>query len=155
MKMANDNPDTKSMCQKVARSLEETNALARDILPLMLRSGVVSLEGPLGSGKTHFVKATAQAMGIVQAVTSPTFTLLQSYESGKVRLYHSDWYRLESEEEVLALSLEEYYGDGLILIEWGEKFSNLLSPETLIIRIETMPDESRLFRWELKKNILP
>ena len=118
----------------------------------MLKSGVVSLEGPLGAGKTHFVKATALAMGITEDVTSPTFTLLQSYGSGDKRLHHSDWYRLESESEVLALGLEDYYHDGLMFIEWGDKFTSILPPGTLRIRIEPQlvdTEEIRTFRWEI------
>jgi tRNA threonylcarbamoyladenosine biosynthesis protein TsaE len=144
--MAIDNPVTDPPLESgefLVRSLEETGALAAKLLPLFLKAGVVSLEGPLGAGKTHFVKATAQALGITEDVTSPTFTLLQSYGSAESRLHHSDWYRMESEEEVLALGLEDYYGDGLMLIEWGDKFPTILPPRTLRIRIDPMPDDSR------------
>jgi tRNA threonylcarbamoyladenosine biosynthesis protein TsaE len=148
--MATDNPVTHQLGEHTARSVQETAAIAVELLPLMLKSGVVSLEGPLGAGKTHFVKATALAMGITEDVTSPTFTLLQSYGSGENRLHHSDWYRLESEDEVLALGLEDYYHDGLVFIEWGNKFASILPPRTLRIRIEPHlegADEVRVIRW--------
>jgi tRNA threonylcarbamoyladenosine biosynthesis protein TsaE len=144
--MANDNPVTdppEESRELIVHSLEDTDALAARLLPLFQRAGIVSLEGPLGAGKTHLVKATARALGITEDVTSPTFTLLQSYGSGERRLHHSDWYRLESEDEVLALGLEDYYGDGLILIEWGDKFPSILPQKTLRIRIEPMPENSR------------
>ena len=150
--MATDNPVTLQLGVHTARSIQETAAIAAELLPLMLKSGVVSLEGPLGAGKTHFVKATALAMGITEDVTSPTFTLLQSYGSGDKRLHHSDWYRLESESEVLALGLEDYYHDGLMFIEWGDKFASILPPGTLRIRIEPQlegTEEIRTFRWEI------
>jgi tRNA threonylcarbamoyladenosine biosynthesis protein TsaE len=150
--MATDNPVTLQLGVHTARSIQETAAIAAELLPLMLKSGVVSLEGPLGAGKTHFVKATALAMGITEDVTSPTFTLLQSYGSGDKRLHHSDWYRLESESEVLALGLEDYYHDGLMFIEWGDKFASILPPRTLRIRIEPQikgTEEIRTFRWEI------
>ena len=150
--MATDNPVTLQLGVHTARSIQETAAIAAELLPLMLKSGVVSLEGPLGAGKTHFVKATALAMGITEDVTSPTFTLLQSYGSGDKRLHHSDWYRLESESEVLALGLEDYYHDGLMFIEWGDKFASILPPGTLRIRIEPRikgTEEIRTFRWEI------
>jgi tRNA threonylcarbamoyladenosine biosynthesis protein TsaE len=127
----------------VVHSLEETAALANRLLPALLKAEIVSLEGPLGAGKTHFVKAVAVAFGITEEVTSPTFTLLQSYGSEDCPLHHSDWYRLESAEEALALGLEEYYGDGLMIIEWGDKFPEILPPGTLRIRIEPQPDDSR------------
>lgn len=148
--MATDNPVTHHLGEKTARSIQETAAIAAALLPAMRNSGVVSLEGPLGAGKTHFVKATAAAMGITEDVTSPTFTLLQSYGSGKNRLHHSDWYRLETAGEVLALGLEDYLGDGLMLIEWGDKFPAILPPETLRIRIHPSrpgSDEVRVISW--------
>lgn len=150
--MATDNPVTSQLGKHTAQSIQETAALAMTLLPLMLKSGVVSLEGPLGAGKTHFVKAAANAMGITEDVTSPTFTLLQSYGSGEKRLHHSDWYRLESEDEVLALGLEDYYEDGLIIIEWGDKFPDVLPPGTLRIRIEPRLEgtkEVRSFCWNV------
>jgi tRNA threonylcarbamoyladenosine biosynthesis protein TsaE len=126
------------------RSLSDTEVLAKNLLPLLLQRGVVSLEGPLGAGKTHFVKAVALALGIQEEVTSPTFTLLQSYRSATHELHHSDWYRLESAGEAEALGLEEYYDEGLMIIEWGDKFPETLPPDTLRIRIEPQEDESRL-----------
>ncbi len=144
--MATDNPVT----PHVVRSLNETAKLASSLLPQLIQAGIVSLEGPLGAGKTHFVKAVANALGISTEVTSPTFTLLQSYGSGMQQLYHSDWYRLESPEEALALGLEEYYGEGLMIIEWGDKFPELLPPGTLRIRIEPQPHESRRISWRRK-----
>jgi len=113
----------------------------------MSQAAVISLEGPLGAGKTHFVKAVAVALEIAEDVTSPTFTLLQSYGSGESRMHHSDWYRLESEAEVLALALDEYYGEGVMFIEWGDKFPAILPPRTIRIRIEPQSDESRLITW--------
>jgi len=148
--MATDNPATNHSGENIARNVQETALIAADLLPLMLKSGVVSLEGPLGAGKTHFVKATALTMGITEDVTSPTFTLLQSYGVGGSRMHHSDWYRLESESEVLALGLEDYYGDGMMFIEWGDKFSSILPPGTLRIRIEPHLEDAgevRVIRW--------
>jgi tRNA threonylcarbamoyladenosine biosynthesis protein TsaE len=144
--MATDNTATEtpeSSGEFIVRSIQETEALAATLLPLLQKSKIVSLEGPLGAGKTHFVKATARALGIAEDVTSPTFTLLQSYGSGEKRLHHSDWYRLESEAEVRGLTLEDYYGEGLMLIEWGDKFPSVLPPETVRILIEPMADDTR------------
>ena len=145
--MATDNPVTEFSGDRKVSSTQETAALAMELLPLLRRAGVISLEGPLGAGKTHFVKAVAKALGIPEDVTSPTFTLLQSYGSGESRMHHSDWYRLESEAEVLALALDEYYGEGVMFIEWGDKFPAILPPRTIRIRIEPQSDESRLITW--------
>ena len=151
--MATDNPATDQTFpqlegeSRLACSLQETSSLAEELLTLMLKAGVVSLDGPLGAGKTHFVKATARALGINEDVTSPTFTLLQSYGSGDQQLHHSDWYRLDSAAEALALSLEEYYGEGVMFIEWGNKFPELLPPGALRIQIMPHSDDSRMIRW--------
>ena len=145
--MATDNPVTEHSGDRTVSSTQETAALAMELLPLLRRAGVISLEGPLGAGKTHFVKAVAKALGIPEDVTSPTFTLLQSYGSGESRMHHSDWYRLESEAEVLALALDEYYGEGVMFIEWGDKFPAILPPRTIRIRIEPQSDESRVITW--------
>ncbi len=145
--MATDKHVTKQTGQRVVHSLEETGALATLLLPKLIQAQVVSLEGPLGAGKTHFVKAIAKVLGITSEVTSPTFTLLQSYGAEGNFLHHSDWYRMESVEEALALGLEEYYGDGLTIIEWGDKFPEILPPGTLRLRIEPQSDDSRLISW--------
>ena len=145
--MATDNPVTEFSGDRTVSSTQETAALAMELLPLLRRAAVISLEGPLGAGKTHFVKAVAKALGIPEDVTSPTFTLLQSYGSGESRMHHSDWYRLESEAEVLALALDEYYGEGVMFIEWGDKFPAILPPRTIRIRIEPQSDESRVITW--------
>ncbi len=142
--MATGNPVTESDSRRVVRSPQETAAVAAEWLPRLLQAGAVSLEGPLGAGKTHFVKALAAAMGMTEDVTSPTFTLLQSYGSREQRLHHSDWYRLLSAGEVLALGLEEYEGDGLMAIEWGDKFPEILPLGTLRISIAPQSDGSRL-----------
>ena len=146
--MATDNPVTKAPGHRTVRSLAETELLALEILPLLRKAGVVSLEGPLGAGKTHFVKAVARALGLAEEVTSPTFTLLQSYGAGETRLHHSDWYRLESEGEVLALALEDYFGEGIFFIEWGNKFPDLLPPGTLRIRIAPSAGDARDIAWQ-------
>ena len=145
--MATDNAIT-SEGSALVRSLEETRELASRLLPLMLEAGCVSLEGPLGAGKTHLVKAVASLLGISGPVSSPTFTLLHSYPGGKCPLHHGDWYRLESEGEVLGLGLEDYLGDGILMIEWGDKFPSLLPPETLRIGIAPQSDDSRMVSWK-------
>ena len=142
--MATDKQIEERKVVHVVRSLSDTADLAVKLLPELMRIQVISLEGPLGAGKTHFVKAVAMALGITNEVTSPTFTLLQSYGEKELQLHHSDWYRLESAAEAMALGLEEYYGEGLMIIEWGDKFPELLPPGTLRIRIEPQADESRI-----------
>lgn len=88
---------------------------------------VWALVGDLGAGKTHFVKGVADGLRSGASATSPTFTLLHEYADGRLPVYHFDFYRLESADEVLDLGLDEYLdGDGLTVIEWADKFPALL-----------------------------
>lgn len=126
-----------------ATNVEETNAIAAKIFQMLGKKTIISLEGPLGAGKTHFVKGTAIAMGLADEVTSPTFTLLQSYGSPENRLHHGDFYRLQSEAEALDLGLDDYFEEGLTIIEWGNKFPNALPQEAIRIVIKPLPEDIR------------
>ena len=108
-------------------SVEETNTIAAQLLQQLGKNSIISLEGPLGAGKTHFVKAIAAAIGIDNEVTSPTFTLLQSYGAPESYLHHGDFYRLQSEAEALDLGLDDYFEEGLTII--GSK----CTPMTLVL----------------------
>lgn len=106
--------------------------------------GVVLLIGNLGAGKTTLAKGIAQGLGAAPAdeVSSPTFTLIHEYGGGRV--YHIDLYRLDEPRQVETLGLEELFdSDALVLIEWGERFPELLPAARTEIRIRALPDESR------------
>jgi tRNA threonylcarbamoyladenosine biosynthesis protein TsaE len=124
-------------------NVQDTNIIAAQIIEKVGTKGVISLEGPLGAGKTHFVKGLALALGITDEVTSPTFTLLQSYGSHPKLLHHADFYRLNSEAEALDLDLHDCFSEGLTVIEWGHHFPNILPQETLRIVIKPLPEEMR------------
>ncbi len=82
---------------------------------------VVALNGELGAGKTVFTRGVAKSRNVAEPVTSPTFTLINEY-FGDIPVYHMDFYRLNSEDEILNLGVEDYfYGDGICLVEWAEK----------------------------------
>lgn len=106
---------------------------------------VVNLQGPLGAGKTTFVKGIARALCIEDEITSPTFTIISEYK-GKFHLYHIDMYRLDSEEELEFIGFDEIiYGEGVSIIEWGEKFKESLPEELIEIAIEIQKDNARKF----------
>lgn len=128
-----------------ATSIEETDAIAAEVFHHLEKTSIISLEGPLGAGKTHFVKAIATAMGIHEEVTSPTFTLLQSYGTSENRLHHGDFYRLQSEAEALDLGLNDYFLEGLTIIEWGNKFPNVFPQKTIHIIITPLENKIRKF----------
>lgn len=105
-----------------------------------LESGdVLALCGQLGAGKTHFVKGIVQGLdGDPMGVTSPTFTLVHEYTDGRVPIFHFDFYRMESPEEVLRIGWDEYVeeGDGIVLVEWADKFPELMPEATQWWRFE-------------------
>lgn len=107
-------------------------------------SRVFGLIGTLGAGKTAFTKALAQAMGITDA-KSPTFVLIHRYEKGKKSLYHIDLYRLDDAKELAPLGIEEILADmeSLVVIEWVDKFPELMKKCDTIINFEITKDNKR------------
>ena len=98
---------------------------------------VYRLDGDLGVGKTVFTKGFAAGLGITEPVTSPTFTILQEYEEGRIPLYHFDVYRIADVEEMDELGYEGYfYGDGVCLIEWASLIEEILPADCSSILIE-------------------
>ncbi len=105
----------------------------------------VLLNGELGAGKTHFAKGLARGLGISELITSPTFTLHNSYSGGRLTLNHFDFYRIEDQEEVAVLGLDELFvvEDAVSVIEWHENVANLLPLKVVIIDIVKTGDNSR------------
>lgn len=121
-------------------SPEETERLAAELARALHPGTVVALRGALGSGKTCFVRGLARGLGVRQAVTSPTFTVVNEYR-GTSPLYHIDLYRVRSADEALALGLDEYLdGNGLTAIEWPECVSDLLPPSTVRVTLTAAGD---------------
>jgi tRNA threonylcarbamoyladenosine biosynthesis protein TsaE len=109
---------------------------------------VISLEGPLGAGKTQFVKGFAAAAGHAGEVSSPTFTLVHEYAGGREPIVHFDWYRLDEAAEVLGLGWEDYLSSGeTLLVEWGDKFPELLPAGAWRVKFQ-INGEARTVRWE-------
>jgi tRNA threonylcarbamoyladenosine biosynthesis protein TsaE len=118
-------------------SADETRALAARLGPLLSAGDLILLGGDLGAGKTTFTQGLARSLDIRQPVTSPTFTLVHSYEGGRLRLLHADVYRLEHLQEVIDLGLPEQLEEGAAaVIEWGDRAAPVFLPEYLDVHIE-------------------
>ncbi len=121
----------------------ETEEEGRRLGETLRKGDVVSLRGSLGAGKTVLAKGIAKALGITEAIVSPTFTLVQEYD-GKEKLYHLDLYRLSGEDEFESMGGEEFlYPDGITLIEWSEKVEDMLPDSTIFVTVDILPDGSR------------
>ncbi len=98
---------------------------------------VLALVGDLGVGKTVFTKGFAEGLEIGETVNSPTFTIMQSYQSGRLPLHHFDVYRIGDPEEMDEIGYEDcFYGDGVSLVEWADQIKDLLPPDVVLVRIE-------------------
>lgn len=107
-----------------SNSVDDTYALAKRIADTLEGNETIILSGDLGAGKTTFTKGLALALGVKEELTSPTFTIMNVYNSGRVRLNHLDMYRLESSDDLYEVGVEDEIDDGVTVIEWN-KFDNL------------------------------
>lgn len=124
---------------------DETRALGRYLASVLPSAAVVSLIGNLGAGKTTLTKGIVEGLGIARAddVSSPTYTLIHEY-GDPVRVYHVDLYRLDTLSQAEGLGLDELFEKpALVLVEWGDRFPQLLPPDSLQIELSYLPDERR------------
>lgn len=119
------------------RSPEETFALGEKIGRTALPGQIYTLTGELGVGKTVLTQGVAAGLGIREAVSSPTFTIVQVYEEGRLPFYHFDVYRIGDIEEMEEIGYDDYFfGNGVCLIEWAELIADILPEEHISIKIE-------------------
>ena len=128
-------------------SAEETFRLGEKLGHLAIPGQIYTLNGDLGVGKTVFTQGVASGLGIKEPVNSPTFTIVQEYEDGRMPFYHFDVYRIGDLEEMEEIGYDDYFlGNGICLIEWAELIQELL-PETMIsITIEKEPEKGFDYR---------
>ncbi|HMF65496.1 MAG TPA: tRNA (adenosine(37)-N6)-threonylcarbamoyltransferase complex ATPase subunit type 1 TsaE [Edaphobacter sp.] len=137
------------------RSVAGTLALGERLAEMLRPPMLVVLRGEVGAGKTTLVKGIAAALGAAseEDVTSPTFTLVHEYTGPKVRVYHLDLYRLETEKELATLGIEEMVDqpDALVLVEWGERFESIVTRADGEIAMEHGEGDERgmVVRWRV------
>ncbi len=111
----------------VTHSREETEALGGRLADALDRGRVVAFTGDLGAGKTAFVSGMARALGVEERVTSPTFTIVNEYEGGRLPLFHFDMYRLDSADELFHIGWEDYLArGGVCAVEWSENVAEAI-----------------------------
>ncbi len=127
-----------------AESVEAMEALGHAVGLGAKAGSVIALVGGLGAGKTHWTKGFVTGSGSGNEVTSPTFDLMHEYTGGRFPVFHLDFYRLKSAEELIALGWDELLEqNGAIIAEWGDKFPELLPPDTTWLHFTVEPDGSR------------
>jgi tRNA threonylcarbamoyladenosine biosynthesis protein TsaE len=132
----------------VSCSPAETQAVGRQFGKQLVAGAVLNLRGDLGAGKTEFVKGLAQGLGATDQVTSPTFTLIHEYRSGRIPLFHLDLYRLRSEGELDEIGFDDYLeAGGVCAVEWGEKFAHRFPAVAKSIAFEMAGDNARIISW--------
>jgi tRNA threonylcarbamoyladenosine biosynthesis protein TsaE len=129
----------------ISHSDRETHRIGERLGALCQAGDVVLLEGALGAGKTALTQGIGRGLGVPVVINSPTFTLVKEY-AGRLPLYHFDLYRLDDEEEVLDLGVDEYLdGDGVCVVEWADRAPGVWPPSHLRVRLVVIgPHDRRL-----------
>ncbi len=148
------------MLKIISHSAQETQSLAKSVAKLLRGGEILALSGPLGSGKTTFVRGLVKGLGVKRQIASPSFVIISSYQFRGKRLqtfYHLDLYRLKNpRSEIWDLGLEEIFQnlekrEGVVAIEWPEKIRKFLPPRTIFIRFNYRPSpKERLIAWSKK-----
>ena len=132
------------MATFISNSPDETEGFGRRFAENLKPGDVLALTGDLGSGKTQFVKGLAAGLGATTAATSPTFTLIHEYAGGRLPIYHFDFFRVEDRQSAERLGLDDYFfGDGVSVIEWADRFPDLIPETARWISFETKSEAQR------------
>lgn len=114
------------MSTYISRNEQDTIHFAKDFAKKLKKGDIIVLSGELGSGKTKFVQGVLEYFGLAEEISSPTFTIVNEYTKDDVNIYHFDVYRLADTDEFYAMGGEEYFENGICLIEWGEMIEEIL-----------------------------
>jgi len=125
-------------------SPQETRNLGRNLARQLRAGDVLLLWGDLGAGKSEMTRGIAEGLGVTATVTSPSFTILNVYDDGRLPLYHFDWYRLESAEELYEMGMDEYLGgDGVAVVEWPSQCPEAIPETHLAVKLTPVGDNER------------
>ncbi|MBQ5693992.1 MAG: tRNA (adenosine(37)-N6)-threonylcarbamoyltransferase complex ATPase subunit type 1 TsaE [Bacteroidaceae bacterium] len=132
------------MSEIIIHSLEDIKRAASEFVALIGNRRIFAFYGHMGAGKTTFIKAICEELGVTDAVTSPTFAIVNEYASTMGSIYHFDFYRIKRSSEVLDLGFEDYaYSGNLCLMEWPELIEEFLPEETIDVHIEEIEGGKR------------
>ena len=125
-------------------SPQETRALGSSLARQLRPGDVLLLWGDLGAGKSEMTRGIAEGLGVTATVTSPSFTILNVYDDGRIPLYHFDWYRLNSVDELYEMGMDEYLGgDGVAVVEWPSQCPEAIPETHLAVRLMPVGENER------------
>lgn len=128
-------------------SINETNQIGFNLGKLLNSGDIVCLTGDLGTGKTHITKGIAKGLDINENITSPTFNIVNEYESGRLKLNHFDVYRVSDPDEIYAIGFDDYiFSDAVSIIEWANYIEEILPKEYIHIHISKDLSKGEDFR---------
>ncbi|PYK29856.1 MAG: tRNA (adenosine(37)-N6)-threonylcarbamoyltransferase complex ATPase subunit type 1 TsaE [Verrucomicrobia bacterium] len=132
------------MATFISNSADETESFGRQFAENVKAGDVLALSGELGSGKTQFVKGLAAGLDATAPATSPTFTLIHGYSGARLPVYHFDFFRIEDLQSAERLGLDDYFfGNGVSVIEWADKFPDLIPANARWLSFETKSETQR------------
>ena len=124
------------MQEYISKNEKDTIAFAKDFAKSLSKDDIIVLNGDLGSGKTKFTQGILEFFGLEDEISSPTFTIVNEYKNENISIYHFDVYRLNDEDAFLDIGGDEYFGNGICIIEWGEIIKSLLPPTTIWVNFK-------------------
>jgi tRNA threonylcarbamoyladenosine biosynthesis protein TsaE len=137
------------MATFISHSPAETEALGERMASLARAGWLIGLVGDLGTGKTQFVKGFAKSLGVTEPVLSPSFALMHIHSSGRLPLYHIDFYRLQTSEQIIAAGLAEYFASpGVTLIEWWDRWQGRPPPLLWKFTFEALSETQRRITYD-------
>lgn len=137
----------------IIKNEEDTRNIGLALAAEAEAGGVIAMIGDLGTGKTTLTKYIAEGLGVTEEITSPTFTVVQEYHSGRIPLYHFDLYRVNDPDELFEIGCEEYiYGGGLSVVEWADLCCDIIPAGAVVLRINYGEnDGGRVYEFSRKE----
>lgn len=129
------------MNRYISKNEQNTINFAKDFASKLHKGDIVVLSGELGSGKTKFVQGVLEYFGLSDEISSPTFTIVNEYSKDDINIYHFDVYRLADIDEFYAMGGDEYFSNGICLIEWGEMIESILPEHYIKITFQKSNDD--------------
>ena len=139
------------MSTYISKSEQDTINFAKNYAKNLKAGDIIVLSGELGSGKTKFVQGVLENFNLQDEISSPTFTIVNEYNSDTVNIYHFDVYRLEDSDEFFAIGGEEYFSKGICLIEWGELIEDILPKPYTKISFSKSDDDTSYRKLTIEK----